>query len=190
MVPNSLLYCSPQVDIYGSCGTLTCSRTDGDKCFEMLNTDYKFYLSFENSNCRDYITEKFFVNGLKHDVIPIVMGAAPEDYERAAPPHSYIHVDEFESPRELAEYLLKLDKHDALYNEYFQWKGTGELINTFFWCRVCALAHDEDRGQSWYRDIEAWWNGDDICIGERTWRGVKRTKKLIADLPIVLPPNQ
>ncbi|BFZ15757.1 hypothetical protein BsWGS_18796 [Bradybaena similaris] len=179
-----------QVDIYGGCGSLVCSRTDADKCYDLLNKDYKFYLSFENSNCRDYITEKFFINGLKHDVIPIVMGAAPEDYERAAPPHSYIHVDEFASPKELAEYLLKLDKDDSLYNEYFKWKGTGDIINTFFWCRVCALAHDEDRGQSWYQNMEAWWNGPDICIGEKTWRDVKRTKKLIADLPIVLPPNQ
>ena len=24
----------------------------------------------------------------------------------------------------------------------FQWKGTGEFINTKFWCRVCALLHD------------------------------------------------
>ena len=30
----------------------------------MLDSDYKFYLAFENSNCQDYITEKFFVNGL------------------------------------------------------------------------------------------------------------------------------
>jgi glycoprotein 3-alpha-L-fucosyltransferase len=44
------------VDIYGACGTLKCPRTDAKQCFEYLNTDYKFYLAFENSNCKDYIT--------------------------------------------------------------------------------------------------------------------------------------
>ena len=53
------------VDIYGACGPLKCPRHVADRCFEMLNKDYKFYLAFENSNCRDYITEKFFVNGLQ-----------------------------------------------------------------------------------------------------------------------------
>jgi hypothetical protein len=33
-------------------------------CLDILDTKYKFYLAFENSNCQDYITEKFFVNGL------------------------------------------------------------------------------------------------------------------------------
>ena len=54
-----------EVDIYGGCGTFKCPRFQSEKCFGMLNTDYKFYLAFENSNCRDYITEKFFINGLK-----------------------------------------------------------------------------------------------------------------------------
>ena len=71
------------------------------------------------------------------------MGARPEDYERAAPYKSYIHVDQFSGPRELAEFLLELDKNDDKYNQYFQWKGTGEFINTRFFCRVCALLHDK-----------------------------------------------
>ena len=59
-------------------------------------------------------------------MLPVALGARPEDYEALAPPHSYIHVDDFESPRHLAEYLHKLDKNDDLYNEYFRWKGTGD----------------------------------------------------------------
>ncbi len=38
-----------------------------------LLQDYKFYLAFENTYCRDYISEKFW-NALKQDIVPIVMG--------------------------------------------------------------------------------------------------------------------
>ena len=67
-----------QVDIYGKCGNLTCQHGNAS-CLEMLEADYKFYLAFENSNSKDYITEKFFVNSLQNNVIPIVMGAMPKD---------------------------------------------------------------------------------------------------------------
>ncbi|XP_043519704.1 glycoprotein 3-alpha-L-fucosyltransferase A isoform X4 [Frieseomelitta varia] len=157
-----------QVDIYGTCGSLRCPRSQSQACFDMLDEDYKFYLAFENSNCKDYITEKFFVNGLGHNVLPIVMGAHPTDYARSAPYRSYIHVDEFESPKELAEYLHRLDRDDELYNSYFRWKGTGEFINTYFWCRVCAMLHD-DRPPKFYKDVNEWWRGDGICT-TASWR--------------------
>ena len=62
------------------------------------------------------VTFLYFSNS----VLPIVMGARPEDYARAAPHHSYIHVDQFRGPRELAEYLLLLDREEEKYNKYFQ----------------------------------------------------------------------
>ena len=58
----------------------------------------------------------------RRDLVPIVMGARPQDYERAAPYKSYIHVDDFEGPKELAEFLKKLEENDELYNDYFRWK--------------------------------------------------------------------
>lgn len=53
------------VHVYGACGDGShhCDRFEKESaCFETLRRHYKFYLSFENCNCRNYITEKFFVN--------------------------------------------------------------------------------------------------------------------------------
>ncbi|KAJ6633793.1 Glycoprotein 3-alpha-L-fucosyltransferase A, partial [Pseudolycoriella hygida] len=158
------------VDIYGRCGGFQCFRNHSNHCFEILNRDYKFYLAFENSNCMYYITEKFFVNALNNNILPIVMGARPEDYESSAPYRSYIHVDEFESPKHLADYLHILDKSDDLYNSYFKWKGTGEFINTYFWCRVCAMLHDDFAitSATYYDDINEWWRPVGTCTSD-TW---------------------
>ena len=53
---------------------MKCHKHTDAICMEMLARDYKFVLAFENSNCVDYITEKFF-NALANSVVPIVMGA-------------------------------------------------------------------------------------------------------------------
>lgn len=42
----------------------------------MLEKDYKFYLAFENSNCRDYITEKAYSNALMRNILPIVVSVS------------------------------------------------------------------------------------------------------------------
>ncbi|CAG0924913.1 unnamed protein product, partial [Notodromas monacha] len=133
-----------QVDIYGRCGSLKCSRNNKSKCFEMLKRDYKFYLAFENSNCRDYITEKFFDNALQNNVIPIVMGAEKKDYLEVAPLNSFLHVDDFQSPKSLAKKLHEIDKDDGQFNSFFQWHGTGQFAKMFenVMCLFCARLHD------------------------------------------------
>lgn len=106
------------IDIFGKCGKPFCPFDQLNDCYERIELDYKFYLSFENSLCRDYITEKFF-NLLDRNIVPIVYGAG--NYEAIAPPHSYIDALKY-TPAQLAKYLEILDKNDTLYNEYFWWK--------------------------------------------------------------------
>merc|ERR1711894_870320 len=72
-----------------------------------LIQEYKFYLAFENSICRDYVTEKFFQR-MKQGIVPVVFGGA--DYSSIAPTHSYIDVKDFDTPKDLADYLIRLDK--------------------------------------------------------------------------------
>lgn len=98
-------------------------------------------------------------------VSDLQMGARQDEYERSSPQRSYIHVNDFASAKELADYLHLLDRDDGLYNSYFKWKGTGEFINTFFWCRVCAMLHDEEMisKPKWYNDINEWWRGKGVC---------------------------
>ena len=48
------------------------------------------------------------------------MGASEEEYRRAAPHNSFIHVDQFRGPEQLAEHLHMLDRDEEKYNQYFK----------------------------------------------------------------------
>lgn len=153
-----------KVDIYGKCGSLKCEKQLGRDCDRLVYENYKFYLSFENSNAREYITEKLYKNALNYNeahrsVLPVVMGARREDYRRLAPPGSYIHVEDFAGPKLLAKYLRYLDSNEQAYESYFLWKKVGRFIETKFLCRVCAmlhLSHKEKRKQV-VSELVEWW---------------------------------
>ncbi|PIO59024.1 hypothetical protein TELCIR_19525 [Teladorsagia circumcincta] len=64
---------------------------------------HRFYIAFENSLCRNYITEKFFER-ITELMIPIVLKR--KFYEdNGIPPNSFIAVDDFKNDDELAAYL-------------------------------------------------------------------------------------
>ena len=161
-----------QVDIFGLCGPHECK--DDTMCNNMIKSKYKFYLAFENSNCNEYITEKLWINALSNDAIPIVMGAPRQHYERLAPQLSFIHVDDFSSPRKLAKYLKKLDKNDDLYNNYFQWRKyetvhwyvKNEPLKSAVWCSLCDALHSPSgRPNKTHQRLDRWWSIEQQCPG-------------------------
>ncbi|ORX50250.1 hypothetical protein BCR32DRAFT_211255 [Anaeromyces robustus] len=85
---------------------------------------YKFTIAFENSNDRDYVTEKFF-QPLEAGSVPIFYGTS--NIADFAPPHSYINARDFKDAKELAEYLKFLNENDKEYESYLEWKKTGNL---------------------------------------------------------------
>lgn len=150
------------VDIYGKCGELKCQRigTNHSVCLNMLTRDYKFYLSLENTNCRDYITEKPF-HVMNETVIPILW----KGYNSSIflPPYSYIDATEYTSVNKLADYMKMLSVNTEKYNKYFKWKSyytlTDRCKDTL--CTLCKRLNNADKNKRLYDDIDRWVNGDE-----------------------------
>lgn len=95
--------------------------------------------------CPDYVSEKFY-RSLLFDAVPIVLSPTVE-YKRFSPAGSFINALDFESPKDLADYLLLLDQNEALYASYFEWKRHYNVVIPSMrgWCDLCRkMAHDEN----------------------------------------------
>ena len=150
------------VEVMGGCGATKCDVGNndlGDNCTTAIERDFKFYLSFENSLCNSYVTEKFW-RRMDSNVIPIVMGMA--NYTHLAPPHSYIDVADFPDPKDLSKYLKKLMSDPVEYLSYFWWKDhykvyKGIQNKSFAFCELCEKLHDPKLNHKSYPDMEEWW---------------------------------
>uniref|UniRef100_A0A914EJ46 Fucosyltransferase n=1 Tax=Acrobeloides nanus TaxID=290746 RepID=A0A914EJ46_9BILA len=96
------------VKIFGRCsGDSNCEK----ECEKNEIDQHMFYLSFENSICKDYVTEKFW--RLKQIIVPIVMNR--EIHQHIAPNGSCIAASDFKSPKELANFLKQLASNKEEY---------------------------------------------------------------------------
>lgn len=163
------------VDVYGDC-TLKfwqykkCSKNRD--CKEKVLESYKFYLSFENTFYRDYVTEKYF-SMLALNVVPIVRGDA--NYSSAGPPHSYINTKDFKDVKDLASYILFLDKNDTEYIKYFKYKEKYQLekcgapycennatilckeTSDRGYCKLCEKLNNESEPYGVYDNLQKWY---------------------------------
>ena len=103
-----------EIDIIGKCGKDICPVMDR-KCIDNLQRTYKFYLSLENSYCKDYITEKTYKILKSPAVLPVVLGGG--NYSSHLPLKSYLDVRDFKSSEHLAKQLHYLDSNTTAYRE-------------------------------------------------------------------------
>ena len=132
-------YCGKNFKNHGDCRREQQSAVNVGSCAQEM-ASYKFYLAFENAFCHDWVTEKYW-RTVTQNIVPVVMGA---NYDKgAAIPGSFIDVSDFNSIKELADYLLYLDKNDDEYNKYFAWKTKYGLERGSFYCTVCHELNSE-----------------------------------------------
>jgi len=159
-----------QVDTFGACGSLTSCPGDtpgaGARvagCYQRLAHTHFFHLAFENSLCEDYITEKFWT-ALQVGLVPVVMGPGRDSYLRVAPPDSFIHVDDFPGPEQLAAYLFTLMHDPPSYANYFAWRGRFKVQHAAnVKCDLCAFAHQQHARPRKTVRISHVWGRDTQC---------------------------
>jgi hypothetical protein len=142
--------------------------TTGD-CKLIISQKYKFFLAFENSICKDYITEKMF-DILPYNIIPVVYGYGP--YHWHIPKSAYINAFDFKTPVELTKYMIYLASNKTAYNGYFEWKrfvkynGDRKRINRANICEMCIMLNiDEEYGfeKKFIEDLDLHWNVKSNC---------------------------
>ncbi|NXV81403.1 FUT5 fucosyltransferase, partial [Atlantisia rogersi] len=123
-------------------------------------SQYNFYLAFENSQHEDYITEKLWRNALSSGTVPIVLGPPRENYERFLPPDSFIHVDDFDTAEDLAQYLWELSEDPERYQSYFQWRKWMKPVAEVGWalrvCRACLFLQTTEARYRVVPDLSEW----------------------------------
>ena len=149
------------MDVFGRCGkhingkSPECRRGSAE-CDERLK-GYKFRLGFENSFCRDYISEKYRATVLAEKFVPIVMGGG--DYKKLGMPNSYIDVNDFDTIEDLASYIKYLDGNDTAYNQFFEFRRQYKLGRPRSWsCKICKLINSPSLGRKVYEDLGGWYS--------------------------------
>ncbi|CAD5233138.1 unnamed protein product [Bursaphelenchus xylophilus] len=145
------------IDFFGRCANITCNT----ECFKHKTKNHRFYLSFENSFCNEYVTEKFW---RFNELVPVVLSRR---YYPKLHPESFIALDDFSSLQAAAEYLNYLQKNDSAYVDHLMWTYTHrrEFIPVErALCKICnyVISRNTSTPQVYHR-IEEYQNRTSTC---------------------------
>ena len=126
----------------------------------LLAKKHRIVVTFENTINHDYITEKIAWS-YEAGAIPVYWGA-PEIYLWTPGNHTFIDAQRFRGPKELAEYLRRVDEDDDLFRYHttnFDYSVARKTHMDYchserFWCQLCTLAHKMKMKRARSEDIK------------------------------------
>ena len=175
------------VHVFGKCAVepQECPRHNMTDCL-YISKQYKFYFSFENSLCRDYVTEKAFKvyreGENSHLYIPVVR--ADYTVNLILPPDSYIDTSRYgASVEQLAMKMNNMSSIKA--SKYFKWKYTYKVKSEdepeFYYCSLCDRLRQGDKYYNRvYDNIDVWFRGNEknsICYEATDLESKKISKR-------------
>ncbi|XP_076459282.1 GDP-fucose protein O-fucosyltransferase 4-like [Babylonia areolata] len=176
-----------KIDSYGAClhnkdlpsELLEPAETFEHKDFYDLLSVYKFTLAFENAYCNDYMTEKI-MRPLHIGVVPIYKGS-PVVQDWMPNNHSVILVDDFKSPKELADFIKYLDENDDEYEKYLEFKKTA-VTNTYLTNHLLT--------REWSEGMKDFFRGFECHLCKQLSDRMEREKLHAEDASVpLLPPR-
>ena len=149
----------------GRCGKSIIAKGSQDEKRELSSN--KFYLSFENSKCPGYITEKLYkiINKdmSENPPVPVVMGANKDWYTSNLPSNSFIHIDDFTSTHELARHLMFLNSNNLEYMKYLEWRKHYKKIHLdSIGCQLCT--HLLENSRHYYKQGNTYYKRGNIFV--------------------------
>ena len=161
------------IDIRGSCGKRWyCGKGNfhDEKCFQLLNTTYKFYLAFENAFCHQYFTEKFYAN-YNYDIMLVTLGGSKGEASSLFPEGTFVAPDSFSTISTLGDYLKALASDTDAYanmlkrkSEYYS-LSLKEVYHRAM-CDICKKMNNLEKYQKQIPDIEKWAFSNTPCRNE------------------------
>ncbi|XP_069105507.1 alpha-(1,3)-fucosyltransferase C-like isoform X2 [Argopecten irradians] len=155
------------VSIYGRCGNRVCVETDAAKtwsknCLKRVEHNTRYYLSFENSLCRDYMTEKAYKVFKSYSLVPVVRGGL--NYSIYLPPDTFIDSSRYNDATSLSKYLVDIKTNKTVFTRLFENRN---LFKTNFndnwgqkpFCEACRRLHYPEKFRRLYEDVSTWVRG-------------------------------
>ena len=159
--------CNPNVRHHESFGFSKSGKKHG-ACMDFIDSEYKYFMAFENTLCLDYVTEKSLQRIMPHFIVPVARSNG--NHTIYHPPGSIVDARHFRSAESLARFLNNVDIDQ--YKAFYSWRKDYimEDMNNMWLeniCRMCERSYEPERYRGLYDDVYRWlWkpNNQDACI--------------------------